>query len=123
MPQSGDVVGIEMCQQHNVQILRTDPARLQLLVDRHALGDVRLIQRREMFRQHRAHSLGVVHALGADVAAPAGVHKDEPVRMLNEIGTDRQRDALPGKNLSGAVFQADAVSERNGRGDLHIAAV
>ncbi len=48
----------------------------------------------EMRRKHLSDCLGIINTSGTYVPAPAGIHKDQPLGVLNQIGTDRECDPI-----------------------------
>ena len=107
---------VEMRQQHIVQILRRKAHACQPLVDRHPLWNEGMKERRHLSRENRGYCFGVIHALGTYIPAPTSVHKDQPLRVLDQIGKNGKRDPafIRRCKLPGRLDQIEPFAEGNG---------
>ena len=119
------MVDVKVRQQHIVQILRLNAHVCQLLVDCHPLRYKGMKERCHLRRENRGCRPGVVHAIRAYLPAPAGIHKDQSLRVLDQIGENGKRDPvlIRCSELLCGFDQIKPLAKGNGRIDADASAL
>ena len=125
MPEPRHMIGIQMREQHIIQLLLPYAHGSQLLMDRHAFWEIRMKKSCEMRRKDFADLLRIIDAPGAYLPAPACVHKDQALRVFDQIGENRECDpAFVGcSKLSCRFDQVEPFAIGNGRIDADASAL
>ena len=122
---AGDVVRVQMRQHDEVEIFCPQAAFFQLLMDGGSGGQNRMIEVHQVAGEEFRGGLSVKNAVRAYPAAPAGIHKEKTVRVLDQITADGKRNALPVriKELPACVQQVNFIAVRHAFGNRYGPAV
>ncbi len=119
------MVDVEVRQQHIVQILRPNAHARKLLVNRHPFRNEGMKEHRHLRREDRRGRLRVIHTVRAYLPAPAGVHEDKSLWVLDQIGENGKRDPvlIRRSELLCCFDQVEPLAEGHGRIDADASAL
>jgi hypothetical protein len=110
------MIRVEMRQKNIFQILRPDPHCRKLLVNCHSFREIWMEKCREMRLKHLRRRFGIIDSFRADLPAPACVHEDQALWMLDQKSEDREFHSvfIRCHELPGHIAKIDPIPEGNG---------